>query len=161
VLRLALVGPFFWTMLQPDSRSAAWAAGCLALAVASDLLDGPVARWQGRASAFGRLFDHATDCAFVTAGLCAAAARQALPWLLPALVLAAFAQYVLDSLWRARSRQLRMSSLGRWNGILYFAPLVGDVLARLALPDLASAVHALAWLLVGTTLLSMADRARA
>jgi phosphatidylglycerophosphate synthase len=159
--RLALVGPFFWWMAQPDPRSAALAGGCLGLAIGSDLLDGPAARWQSSASPFGRLFDHATDCAFVVAGLCAVALRHALPWLLPVLVAAAFAQYVFDSLWLARARELRMSSLGRWNGILYFFPLGGDVLARLGVPGLGQAVTALAWLLVASTLLSMADRARA
>ena len=52
-----------------------------------------------------------------------------------------------------------MSKLGRWNGIAYFVPLVGDVLARAVLGALAVAVEWICWLLVATTLLSIADRA--
>jgi hypothetical protein len=84
---------------------------------------------------------------------------------LPLLVAAAFEQYVIDSYWLHRERELRMSSLGRWNGILYFAPLVGDVLVRtgtlaaLGLGGLAPLVLWIAWGLVASTLVSIADRA--
>ena len=59
-----------------------------------------------------------------------------------------------------------MSTLGRWNGILYFAPLVQIALARLewlpALADLAAAVvRPFSMLLVVTTVASIADRAAA
>jgi phosphatidylglycerophosphate synthase len=160
-LRLALALPFFAAMSGADVRAATLSAGCLLIAVSSDLLDGPIARRQGSASPFGRAFDHLTDGAFVTAGLAGGALRGAFPWLLPVLVVLAFAQYVLDSVWLRGSRELIMSSLGRWNGILYFAPLLGDVLARLGSPALRAPIHALCWLLIASTLLSMADRARA
>ncbi len=157
-LRLVLVVPFARLMAGGDARDAALAALVLALAVATDLLDGPVARRRGTASAAGRLFDHGADCVFVTGGLAAAAARGVVPWLLPVLVAAAFAQYVVDSYWVHRGGALRGSRLGRWNGILYFVPLGGDVLVRLGLGPLAPVVTALAWALVATTVLSMGAR---
>ena len=40
------------------------------------------------------------------------------------LIVFAFSQYVADSYWLHRAKQLRMSFLGRWNGVLYFAPLL-------------------------------------
>jgi hypothetical protein len=80
------------------------------------------------------------------------------PWILPLLVAAAFAQYVVDSYWVHRGGALRGSRLGRWNGILYFVPLAGDILVRLGLQPLAPLVAAIAWVLVGTTVLSMAAR---
>ena len=86
------------------------------------------------------------------------AVRGAFPWILPVLVAVAFVQYVVDSYWLHRDRALRTSALGRWNGILYFAPLGGDVLVRVGLPALRPAVTALVWLLVTSTLMSMGER---
>ena len=132
------------------------------LAVATDLLDGRVARRFGEASPLGGLLDHATDATFVTAGLGALACRGEVPLVLPGLVAAAFVQYTLDS--RAvAGRPLRASALGRCNGIAYFVllgvPVVRDGLG-LGWPE-ASWVHALGLALVATSLVSMADRALA
>ena len=96
----------------------------LAVAIASDYFDGVVARRWGTASAGGQLFDHGTDCLFVTAGLTGAALAARVPLVLPVLVAVAFSQYVVDSYWLHRRKQLRMSTIGRWNGIGYFVPLV-------------------------------------
>jgi phosphatidylglycerophosphate synthase len=157
-IRLLLVAPFALLMARADAGHAALAGLVLALAIATDLLDGPLARRRGTASAAGAAFDHTTDFLFVTSGLAAGALRGAFPWVLPVLVAAAFAQYVVDSYWIHRHRRLRPSRLGRYNGILYFAPLAGDIAARAAIPALRPAVTALAWLLVASTLLSIGER---
>jgi cardiolipin synthase len=142
---------------------AAGAAALLfALAVASDLLDGRVARRFGESSPLGGLLDHASDAIFVTAGLGALACRGEVPALLAPLVAAAFLQYVLDS--RALAgRRLRTSALGRANGVAYFV-LLGIPIARdglgLAAPGSRS-VRGLGWALAAATLVSMADRAAA
>jgi CDP-diacylglycerol--glycerol-3-phosphate 3-phosphatidyltransferase len=156
--RVLLALPFAFLMMQSDERRAGLAALVLATAIATDALDGPVARRRGTATAAGRAFDHGADCFFVTSGLAAGAARGVFPWVLPLLVAAAFAQYVVDSYWMHRGRALRASALGRWNGILYFVPLGGDVLVRAGLEDLRPAVSMLAWILVVTTMLSMVQR---
>jgi len=158
LLRLVLVAPFAAWMLSEQQGDAWLAAAALVLAIATDLLDGPLARRRATASAFGRIFDHGTDFLFVVLGLAACAVRGTIPVWLPALIVIAFAQYVIDSYWLRQARELRMSSLGRWNGILYFVPLVGDVGARLYASWLAPIVHAAGWLLVVSTLLSIADR---
>jgi phosphatidylglycerophosphate synthase len=161
VLRLASALPF-WFAMSASGVSAALLSGLLlAFAIASDLADGRIARARGTASGVGRALDHGADVCFVLAGLGAAAARGAIPALLPVLVALAFAQYALDSLVVRGERQLRMSRLGRSNGILYFAPLVGDVLVRAGLDFLALPLLAVGWALVATTLLSMLDRALA
>jgi hypothetical protein len=95
---------------------------------------------------------------FVTSGLAAGATRGAFPWILPVLVGTAFAQYVVDSYWVDRARRLRPSRLGRYNGVLYFVPLGGDLLVRLGSSSLRPAVTAVAWLLVASTLVSIGDR---
>lgn len=160
-VRLLLVFPFAATMVAPDSAHAAWAALILAAAIATDVLDGVIARRRGTASAGGRLFDHATDALFVTSGLAAGALRGAVPWILPALVGAAFAQYVVDSYALDRTGQLRPSALGRWNGLLYFVPLGGDILVRMGWSPLRPVLTAVAWLLIASTVVSMGQRLRA
>jgi phosphatidylglycerophosphate synthase len=157
-VRVLLALPFALLMTQEGVFPAALAALLLAAAIGTDALDGPVARRRGTATAAGRVFDHAADCLFVTSGLAAGAARGAFPWVLPVLVAAAFAQYLVDSYWVHGERALRASALGRYNGILYFAPLGGDVLARMGLGALRPAVTALAWALVVSTTLSMGER---
>jgi phosphatidylglycerophosphate synthase len=135
-------------------------AGLLfALAVATDLADGWVARRYGEASPLGGLADHTVDALFVTAGCAAWAVRGELPLLLPCAIALAFTQYALDS---RPAPRLRGSSLGRWNGIAYFVavgiPTVRDALG-LDWPP-AGWVRAIGWLLLVSTLLSMLDRLR-
>ncbi len=156
--RLLAALPFGWLMLSVEPRAAFVAALLFGFAIATDLADGVVARRWGTQSAAGRCLDHTADFAFVTAGLAAAAARGAVPWLLPLVIAIAFLQYVLDSTLKRRSRELRMSQLGRLNGVLYFVPLGGDILVRLGLEFLAVPTRVLAWVFVGSTLLSIVDR---
>jgi phosphatidylglycerophosphate synthase len=165
-LRLLLALPVAVLMSRPDPDAATLAGLVLLTAIGTDLLDGRAARAAGTAGPRGQLFDHGTDCLFVTAALAGAAARDALTWLLPVLVVLSFGQYVADSWWLypgdrppAVSRGLLFNRLGHYNGVLYFVPPVLDVAARHDLvPDGWAA--GLAWLLVITTLLSMLQRAR-
>jgi len=157
LLRLASAPFLALALLAGESLCAAL---LFALAVATDLLDGRVARRFGEASPLGGLLDHATDATLVAVGLGALAWLGVVPAPLPFLVVAAFVQYTWDS--RALAgRRLRANGLGRANGIAYFVllgiPLVRDALG-LGWPG-AGLVSALGWLLVATTLLSMAQRA--
>jgi len=136
------------------------AAALFVLAVVTDVLDGRVARRFGESTPLGGFFDHATDAAFVTAGLAALALGGEIPALLPTFVALAFLQYTLDSRWLSPGAHLRASSLGRANGIAYFVPIglaVGRDLLALPWPP-AAWLRALGWLLVATTAVSMADR---
>lgn len=153
-LRLALTLPFAWLVLGGSAAAAA----VFALAIATDLADGPLARRRGTDSALGRLLDHGADFCFVSAGLFAAAWRDAVPMLLPLAIALAFAQYALDSRLAHGERGLRMSQLGRWNGVLYFVPLGGVCLADLGVRGLEPAILVCAWTLVATTALSIGDR---
>jgi phosphatidylglycerophosphate synthase len=138
-----------------------WAALLLSLAIVSDLLDGPLARRLQQSSPLGGLADHATDAFFVTVLLAGLATGGYVNWLLPILVAASFAQYMVDSD-ALRGKSLRASWLGRANGIGYFV-VAGLVVYANAIdspwPSTAS-VQALAWLLVLTSLASMVDRLR-
>ncbi len=156
--RVLLAVPFALLMVHSDPWFSALAGLVLAAAIATDVLDGVLARRRGTTSAAGGVFDHTADCLFVTAGLAAGVVRGVFPVILPVLVAAAFAQYVADSYWGHRGRVLRGSALGRWNGILYFAPLGGDILVRLGARPLAHVVTVVAWALVVSTVTSMAER---
>ena len=139
---------------------ATWlATAVIVLAVATDFADGFVARRFAEQSGLGRLIDHATDAVFVTAGTAALAFEGVLPAPLPTLIAASFLQYALDAR-SSISTGPRPSLLGRWNGIAYFAilaiPIARDAFGlRWPGPTL---VIALGWLLVGSTLVSIATR---
>jgi len=157
-VRLLLVVPFAFFMAKGDLRSAIVALVIWVVALITDFLDGPIARRRGTVTAWSGTFDHTSDFLFVTSGLFAGATRGAFPWILPILITAAFAQYVIDSYWIHRHTKLRGSKLGRYNGILYFVPPVMDILIRMGLRFLAPLLTILVWLLVVSTLLSMGQR---
>ena len=136
-------------------------------AVASDFVDGWVARHRNTVSALGGVFDHAADAVFVTLTLWGIAYSEAqvrsdvVPGILPLFIALAFLQYLLDS--KALAGQaLRTSVLGRINGIAYFV-VVGVVVIRNALevgwlPD--EAIYWACLVVLLSTLVSMLDRLR-
>jgi phosphatidylglycerophosphate synthase len=138
------------------------AFGVFWLAVLTDYVDGPVARYRGEASALGGLLDHATDAFFVTLGVAALAHLGLAPVALPALIAVAFIQYTLDSRALAGHR-LRTSAVGRWNGIAYYVllgtPVVRDCFGWAWPSD--ALVLGLGWLLVASTVVSIIDRGQA
>lgn len=155
-IRTLSIAPCAWAIV-----SGHWplAAALFVVAALTDLLDGPLARRFGHASALGGLLDHATDALFVVVAVAALAWAGYGNWLLAPLIAAAFIQYALDSRVLA-GQQLRASWLGRNNGILYFV-LVGIPVIRNALTLSWPAdlwINLFSWLLVATTLTSMLDR---
>ena len=100
----------------------------------------------------------------MTAGLTGAALAGLVTPILPVLITIAFSQYVLDSYWKDRQKQLRMSAIGRWNGILYFVPLVLISASRLASPGTVASLLTLTagtacYALAVSTVVSVIDRA--
>ncbi len=165
-IRLGLALPLAAAFARPDSLDPRLVALLLTVALATDYADGVVARRRGTASAAGRLFDHATDCLFVTVGLTGAALADRVPLALPVLVAVAFGQYVFDSYLVHREKRLRMSTIGRWNGIGYFVPLVVIAAARLeVVPRMTAALLQVArfsaYALIVSTVVSIVDRATA
>ena len=165
-IRLLLALPLAVAFARPDALGAGLVALLLGVAIATDYLDGIVARRRGTGSPGGQLFDHGTDCLFVTTGLTGAATADLVPLVLPILITVAFSQYVFDSYWVHRQKRLRMSGIGRWNGVLYFVPLVLLAAARLeVVADLSSLLTrtalAASYALVVSTSVSIVDRATA
>ena len=165
-VRLLLAVPVTVAFARPEFVSPSALVVLLGVAIATDYWDGRVARMTETASAKGQLFDHGTDFVFVTAALAGAATAGLVTPVLPILIVIAFGQYVLDSYLLHRQKQLRMNALGRWNGILYFVPLLVVSVSRLGVArDLASfltfAARVFSYALVASTVVSVVDRARA
>ena len=152
LLRLLLALPVGWAMADSDFLPA-WA---LALGLFAAI---------GTASARGQIFDHSTDFLFVTSGLAGAVYADLVPEILPILITVAFSQYVLDSYFLYRQKNLRMSFLGRWNGVFYFGPLLLISFARLLEDNqwnaeiVFSGLNLLTWALIASTVVSIIDRA--
>ena len=157
-VRFVCIVPFAYFMTHGDQHSAEVALLIFIVALASDFADGSVARKLGTVTSFGGTFDHTVDFLFVTSGLFAGASRGAFPWILPALIVGAFAQYFIDSYWIHRHGKLRRSKLGRYNGILYFVPSCVEILIRLGANLLQPLLTILVWALVASTVISMGQR---
>ena len=129
------------------------------VAIATDLADGYLARTWDQTSAFGGLLDHTSDAVFIATTLAVLSLQQYVNWLLAPLVLISFAQYAIDSR-VLEGHPLRGSQIGRYNGLAYFFlagfPIIQEGLDFRPIPY--DWVQWLAWLLVATTLLSMANR---
>ena len=133
------------------------------IACLTDFFDGKLARATNTTSAKGQLFDHTTDFIFVTLALTGCAIFGLINPYLPALILIAFSQYVIDSYYLHKQKELKMSFLGRWNGILYFGPLIFLAVSRLGLGEDSKELmeqmgSIFAWILSASTLLSIIDR---
>ena len=157
--RLALAPVCAWAIVD-----ASWllALVCLVVAVATDFLDGPLARRRGEVTRLGGVLDHASDATFVSVGLAALAVLGLVPWVLPFLVVLAFTQYTLDSRVLA-GEFLRASLLGRYNGIAYFVVLgIPIVRNSMSIPFPSDTLlRVFAWVVAVSTVISMADRLRA
>lgn len=165
-LRLILIMPVAYGLAYPGSMPGFWLLILLLLAIASDVLDGKVARAIGSASPLGMLFDHGTDFLFVTCTMAALAYIDVISPLLPLLVVIAFSQYVLDSYFWFKQKQLKMSFLGRWNGVFYFGPSLLFAASLLPVANIVQTIFytsciVLSYCLMLSTGLSIADRSLA
>lgn len=138
----------------------AWTAGfaLFVYAVASDLLDGPIARRYSLVSQFGGRLDHTADAVFTFSGMAVLAWQGFLPWALPLVQLVAFVEYAY--LGGNLCTSLRMSALGRTNGILYFV-IIGVPITQRAYEIAWVNPHTLvifAWILFASTVLSIVLR---
>jgi cardiolipin synthase len=154
--RVVVTPVMVWAVLE---NHGVVALGLFCLVVTSDMLDGFIARRTGQETRLGTLLDHGADATFVVSvtGLCAYLGL--LPPLLPALIAIAFIQYVLDSHVFAGA-SLRPSAIGRWNGIAYFVVAGTAIVVHhyLSAPGIVVALRAFGWLLVASTVFSIAQR---
>lgn len=133
LLRPVCTGPFVLLCVQAHTTPHPWAGlGALMLflvIVASDFLDGWLARRRCQESILGRMLDHGCDVLFILTALGTFVGYGLVPWWLPSAIAWSFGLYVLDSWWRtAAEPQLLTSRLGHLGGVLYYL-LVGTLTA--------------------------------
>lgn len=156
----ALLAPLaVYLIIHSDWQPMAW---ILVIAIVTDLADGQIARRWKQTSPLGGFLDHGSDALLVTSMLAAEAYVGYVTPLLPILVIAAFSQYTWDSK-ALLGQPLRASKLGRYNGIFYFVvagfPILQPVVGLEVLTQ--QQILVFSWVMVTTTLASMADRAYA
>jgi cardiolipin synthase len=79
-----------------------------AVVVATDWIDGAVARATGQVSELGKVLDPVADRLAVAAGLIALAVRGAFPWWATALILARDVVLLIVGLWLLAARRVRI-----------------------------------------------------
>jgi phosphatidylglycerophosphate synthase len=129
-----------WAVLFFSAPQPRLLLGTIAVAAAiSDIFDGRVARRFGTSGTAGRWLDGIADVTFVLTVLGCEASAGAIPWYVPALIAASFAQYALDSmlLGAAAGGPIR-SRLGHWGGVINYA--IALVLAFAPPPYFAGAI---------------------
>ena len=96
VVRLVLVGPTVYYLLQPNrSRSA---LALLVFGMATDAVDGPIARRRGEVSELGKVIDPIADKLTLDAVAIALSMRHGFPWWVTTLLLARDAGIVVGSM---------------------------------------------------------------
>jgi len=91
VLRIALVPVFVFALVQHDGHSTSWrwiATGLFALAIATDKLDGDLARKHGLVTDFGKMADPIADKALIGSALIGLSVLDVLPWWVTVVILA-------------------------------------------------------------------------
>jgi phosphatidylglycerophosphate synthase len=126
LLRVLLAPLFAWILATAQPPSVAPLLVCLT-AIASDFVDGRLARAGGSTRPLGRLFDHGADILFLLPGLVVLAGVDRLPTALPWAAGVAFALYCGDG-WRRggslRAIDLAPSQSGKAAGIANYAVAV-------------------------------------
>ena len=156
ISRVLLAGLMFFLVYTSNWYAA---VTVLWIAIATDVLDGYLARKFESTSSLGGLLDHGSDAIFVTLTIAAHTFHGWAPAVLVLVIPAAFIQYMLDS--KALAGQpLRASLLGRYNGIAYFVfagfPVMQLTLNITLIPfDL---FFWIGWGLVLSSAISMTDR---
>ena len=148
---------FLWAAL-----SETWlvALGVAVYAVVSDLIDGPIARRLQQATGLGTRIDHTADFVFVFFGLVGLTLHDGtvVPIALPVLQLCAFLEYAYTG--PQSHRSLLPSRLGKYNGISYFVVVVAVTTQNAFQLDWipSNLIYGFCWVLVGSTIASMAIR---
>ena len=83
--RIAAI-PIFWALIV-DRDTTPWGIVLFGLVVATDWVDGTIARRTGQVTELGKILDPLADRAAIAAGLIALVVRGAFPWWAAALIL--------------------------------------------------------------------------
>ncbi len=131
VTRMLLAAPVAWLILADGSLR--WIFLLLAVMIASDWLDGRIARWSGNVSAWGKILDPLADKVAGAAIAASLVARGLLPaWFLMALVVRDALVLLGSSVLAHRTGTVEMSI---WSGKVAAGAVTVTVLAALLRAD--------------------------
>lgn len=124
LVRVALIWPTIRYLLRPDGGHKA--LGLIALGMATDFVDGPLARARGEVSRLGKLIDPIADKVTLDAVALALSARRDFPWWVTYLLLGRDAAILTGSTLIFRSNAHISTSI--WAGKVTTAALTGTFL---------------------------------
>lgn len=121
VVRILMVPVFVWLVLKnpnPNSTHAWWATGVFVLAIATDGLDGAIARSRGLVTNLGKILDPIADKALIGSGLILLSMLNVVPWVATILILAREIGITVYRLIVVRKRVVAASGGGKLKTIL-------------------------------------------
>ncbi len=138
--RIALI-PVFWTLIV-DPDTTAWGIVLFGLVVATDWVDGTIARRTGQVSELGKVLDPVADRAAIAAGLIALIVRGAFPLWAGVLILARdVAVLIAGAVLAAKGRRIDVRWIGK---VATFALMIAIPAVSWGTLDLWPAAAALA-----------------
>jgi len=138
--RIALI-PVFWTLIV-DPDTTAWGIVLFGLVVATDWVDGTIARRTGQISELGKVLDPVADRAAIAAGLIALIVRGAFPLWAGVLILARdVAVLIAGAVLAAKGRRIDVRWIGK---VATFALMIAIPAVSWGTLDLWPAAAALA-----------------
>jgi len=160
LLRVMLAPLFAWSIARADACGALAFLVCL-VAVATDFVDGPLARASGWASDARRILDHGADIVFLLPGLAMLAHVRRIPLALPWCAAIAFALYSVDGWRRGSGREIVLlpSRPGAAAGVANYAvALLGSGGLWLGSAALASIAYAAGFAAAALNVAAALDR---
>ncbi len=146
--RVALLVPLVLLLIHGSP----WALVVLSAIVASDLLDGRIARRLGTAGSRGALIDASCDFLVVMSAVTASGVSDSRYLGLAAIMLLAFLSYGAFSLTLGR---FAYTQLGRYDGVVSYS-VVAAACAKPLLTPTASATTVAEWIFLGSAALFLA-----
>lgn len=150
VLRILLVPLFAWLLLRhggDDVASRWWAWVVFSLAIATDRVDGDLARARGLVTTFGKVADPIADKALVGAAFIGLSMIEVVPWWITVVVLVRELGITLMRFWVIRHGVMPASRGGKIKTFLQALALAILMLPLWSFP-LAALWEAIGWLVL-------------
>lgn len=150
VLRIALVPLFGWLLMRHGGEDAAsrwWSWAVFSLAIATDRIDGDLARARGLVTTFGKVADPIADKALVGTGFVGLSVIGVIPWWVTVVVLVREAGITLMRFWVIRHGVMPASRGGKIKTFLQALALAILMLPLWTFP-LAQLWEVLGWLVL-------------
>ena len=147
VLRLLLVPVFGWLLLWGDGQDAStrwWAFAVFSVAMATDRIDGDIARSRGLITDFGKVADPIADKTLVTMALVGLSMIGDIPWWITVVILVREWGITAMRFWVIRHGVMAAGRGGKVKTLLQALALGFFVIPRFSLP-LSGLLDALAW----------------